>query len=203
VEKTIAIEPVTARNLPGVQDGLAGLLRDVVNGGGTVGFLPPLSADEAAAYWRGVGEALAGGGRRLLVARRNGQLVGTAQLDLAAQTNGRHRAEVMKVLVREDACRYGLGRRLMDAVEKVAREEGRRCWCSTPARMSPQRPSTPRWATSARGSSRTSPKAPTAPCTRRSCSTRGFDPRGGDLHASVGAASGNYALGVPGLPSTS
>lgn len=125
MEKTVAIEPVTTRDLPGVQDGLAGLLRDVVNGGGTVGFLPPLSADEAAAYWRGVGEALAGGSRRLLVARRNGQLVGTAQLDLAAQTNGRHRAEVMKVLVREDARRYGLGRRLMGAVEKVAREEGR------------------------------------------------------------------------------
>jgi len=31
----------------------------------------------------------------------------------------------MKVLVREDARRYGLGRRLMGAVEKVAREEGR------------------------------------------------------------------------------
>jgi acetyltransferase len=125
VEQNVAIEPVTARDLPEVRDDLAELLRDVVNGGGTVGFLPPLSADEAATYWREVGEALEGGGRRLLVARQGGRLVGTAQLDLAAQTNGRHRAEVMKVLVHEDARRHGLGRRLMDAIERIAGEEGR------------------------------------------------------------------------------
>jgi hypothetical protein len=78
VEQNVAIEPVTARDLPEVRDDLAELLRDVVNGGGTVGFLPPLSADEAATYWREVGEALEGG-RRLLVARQGGRLVGTAQ----------------------------------------------------------------------------------------------------------------------------
>jgi acetyltransferase len=72
VEQNVAIEPVTARDLPEVRDDLAELLRDIVNGGGTVGFLPPLSADEAATYWREVGEALEGGGRRLLVARQGG-----------------------------------------------------------------------------------------------------------------------------------
>ena len=125
VAEAISIEPVGARVLPEIRDDLVGLLRGVVNGGGTVGFLPPLSAEEAAAFWDGVREALEGGSRRLLVARWAGRVVGTVQLDLATQTNGRHRAEVMKLLVHEEARRRGLGRRLMGAVEGVARDEGR------------------------------------------------------------------------------
>ncbi|CAA9450649.1 MAG: hypothetical protein AVDCRST_MAG02-859 [uncultured Rubrobacteraceae bacterium] len=124
MSKTLAIEPVAARDLPEVRGDLAELFRETVNGGDTVGFLPPISSEEAAAYWDEVGEALKGG-RRMLVARRGGRVVGTVQLDLAQQTNGRHRAEVMKLLVDRGARRLGLGRRLMEAVEGVARDEGR------------------------------------------------------------------------------
>jgi len=74
--EAVSIEPVGARGLPEVRDDLAELFRETVNGGDTVGFLPPISAEEAAAYWREVGEALEGG-RRLLVARQAGQVVGT------------------------------------------------------------------------------------------------------------------------------
>jgi acetyltransferase len=125
VSEEVGIERITARGLAEVHDDPLELLREGVNGGATVGFLPPLSAREAAAYWHEVREALEGGNRRLLVARLEGRVVGTAQLDLAPQANGRHRAEVAKVLVRQDARRRGLGRRLMGAVETVAREEGR------------------------------------------------------------------------------
>lgn len=121
----VVIEPVTAGSLPSIRDYLAELLRETVNSGDTVGFLPPISAEEAAAYWNGVRRALEGGGRRLLIARRADRVVGTVQLDLAQQKNGRHRAEVMKLLVDRGARRLGLGRRLMEAGEGVARNEGR------------------------------------------------------------------------------
>lgn len=125
MEGNIEIEPVTARGLPEIHNALVELLRNGVNDGATVGFLPPLSTREATAYWQGVREALRGGNRRLLVARLAGRMVGTVQLDLATPSNGRHRAEVMKVLVHQDARRRGIGRRLMGAVEGVARDEGR------------------------------------------------------------------------------
>lgn len=125
MDETVVIERFSARSMPEVHDGLVDLLRESVNGGATVGFLPPLSTREAAAYWRGVREALQSGDRRLLVARRAGLVVGTAQLDLATQTNGRHRAEVAKVLVRRGMRRHGLGQRLVRAVEGAARDEGR------------------------------------------------------------------------------
>ena len=125
MKEVVSIEPADARSLTNIRGDLVDLFRETVNGGDTVGFLPPISTEEATAFWDGVREALEGGGRRLLVARRARRVLGTVQLDLATQTNGRHRAEVMKLLVHEEARRQGLGRRLMEAVEGVARDEGR------------------------------------------------------------------------------
>jgi len=105
---------------------LVALLQDAVDGGASVGFVPPLGADEAAAYWDSVAAALKGGGRRLWIARAvSGSIVGTAQLDLASQANGRHRAEVIKLMVLGSARRQGIGRRLMETAEAEARRLGR------------------------------------------------------------------------------
>jgi acetyltransferase len=104
---------------------LSALLQDAVNGGATVGFLPPLSLAEAAAYWREVVSAVSGAGRILLVAVQDGALVGTVQLDPAARPNGRHRAEVTKVLVHSAHRRQGVGRALMMAIEAEAGRAGR------------------------------------------------------------------------------
>jgi GNAT superfamily N-acetyltransferase len=102
------------------------LLQDVVDGGASVGFRPPLSTDEAAAYWDSVAAALTGGGRRLWIARAtDGGIVGTVQLDLAGQANGRHRAEAIKLMVPSSARRQGIGRLLMEAAEAEARRLGR------------------------------------------------------------------------------
>lgn len=125
MNQAVVVESVTARVLPEIRDDLAALFRETVNGGDSIGFLPPISTGEAAAFWDGVRGALEDGVRKLLVVRRAGRVVGTVQLDLAQQTNGRHRAEVMKLLVDRGARRLGLGRRLMEAVEGVARDEGR------------------------------------------------------------------------------
>lgn len=58
MNESIVIEPVTARSSPEIRDDLVVLLKETVNGGDTVGFLPPLSTDEAAAFWDEVREAL-------------------------------------------------------------------------------------------------------------------------------------------------
>ncbi|MBK3424247.1 GNAT family N-acetyltransferase, partial [Methylobacterium ajmalii] len=49
----------------------------------------------------------------------------SAQVGLAGPPNGRHRAEITKVLVHPRARRRGLGRALMNEAEAVARAEGR------------------------------------------------------------------------------
>ncbi|HEU4439324.1 MAG TPA: GNAT family N-acetyltransferase, partial [Methylomirabilota bacterium] len=100
-----AIDALDADGARREQPSLIALLRDVVDDGGSVGFLPPLSADEAREYWEGVAAAVKGGGRLLWVARADGHIVGTVQLDLEQRANGRHRAELIKLMVHTRARR--------------------------------------------------------------------------------------------------
>ncbi len=53
------------------------------------------------------------------------RVVGCVHLVLAMQPNGRHRAEVQKVLVLNSARRQGIATRLMYAIEDEARAVGR------------------------------------------------------------------------------
>jgi ribosomal protein S18 acetylase RimI-like enzyme len=101
------------------------LLQDTVDGGASVGFLPPLDEESARVYWRGVFRDLAEHTRILLVARVEGQVVGSVQLELATKANALHRAEVQKLFVLQSQRRQGLGRALMQSVEEVARACGR------------------------------------------------------------------------------
>src|SRR4051794_14088641 len=78
---------------------LADLLQNAVAGGASIGFLPPLSDREATDYWYEVVDALRTPYRILLVAQIDQATVGTVQLDLASRPNGRHRAEVAKLMV--------------------------------------------------------------------------------------------------------
>lgn len=122
----VVIKSLSAEEVAAEMPGLVEVLRDAVAGGASVGFLPPLGADEARAYWEGVIGALREGSRVLLVARRPGEaIVGTVQLDLAMRANGRHRAEVSKLMVHTTAQRRGLARTLMLALEDAARQLGR------------------------------------------------------------------------------
>jgi ribosomal protein S18 acetylase RimI-like enzyme len=107
-----------------IQDFTA-LLTDSIGAGASIGFHWPLAEGEAEGYWREVIAAMRGGNRHLLAAFAGEQLLGTVQLDLATKANARHRAEVQKLIVRQSARRRGLGRRLMLAVEELARRLGR------------------------------------------------------------------------------
>lgn len=106
---------------PAIQRQLTELLIRVVEDGASVGFLPPLSYDEASAYW----EDVLGPGVTLWVAVQDGQAIGTVQLQCAMKANGRHRAEVAKLMVDPDSRRGGIGRALMLHLEPKAKDEGR------------------------------------------------------------------------------
>src|SRR5262245_15374000 len=107
-------------------DALAELLHAVVYGGAGVSFVVPFSIAEARAFW--IEKVLPGvraGTRHVLVARRDGRIVGTVQIDCATPPNQTHRAEVLKMLVHPAARRRGIARALMLAVEPIAASHGR------------------------------------------------------------------------------
>jgi len=105
---------------------LAEILREAVHGGAGVSFFIPFSLDDARAFWTGnVVAAMREGTRRVLVARMDGEIAGTVQLNIATPPNQRHRADVAKMLVHPNARRRGIARALMLAVEDLALAEGR------------------------------------------------------------------------------
>lgn len=121
----MTIERLSSETAQRYVDDLVDLLRDAVDSGASVGFLPPVSRDEAADYWHGVLDDVHAGRRVLLGALQESRLVGSAQLELAMKANASHRAEVQRVLVHRAARRHGIGERLMRELETVAREHGR------------------------------------------------------------------------------
>ncbi len=94
-----SIERISPQEKPSVLPHLIHLLQDTVADGASVGFLPPLSAEEAQQYWSTVFEDVAQGNCVLLGAREAGRIVGSVQLALATKANARHRAEVQKLCV--------------------------------------------------------------------------------------------------------
>ncbi|MFL5800360.1 MAG: GNAT family N-acetyltransferase [Roseiflexaceae bacterium] len=122
---TCTIERLTAAQAADSIDALIELLRDSVEHGASVGFLPPLLPEEAQQYWAQVIADVERGARVLLVARQAGHIVGAVQLEPAAKRNAAHRAEVQKLLVHTRARRQGIGGALMRAIEAAAIELGR------------------------------------------------------------------------------
>lgn len=104
---------------------LVALLQDAVEGGSSVGFLPPVAFETAEAYWHEVLGEVAAGKRVLLVSREGEEVTGAVQLALATKQNGLHRAEVQKLLVHTSFRNRGIARALMRAVEDSARSLGR------------------------------------------------------------------------------
>jgi GNAT superfamily N-acetyltransferase len=104
---------------------LADVLVDCVEGGASVSFMLPLSAERAASFWRGLSDDVAQGGRVLLVAEDEEGIVGTVQLVFATPENQPHRADIAKMLVHRRGRRRGVGARLMQAAEQAAIAAGR------------------------------------------------------------------------------
>jgi GNAT superfamily N-acetyltransferase len=118
------IERLTADDLSAGVPGLAELLVDTVAAGASLGFLAGFDVPAAAAWWLERRPALASGGLAVWVARDAGEIVGTVSLTDEAKPNGRHRAEISKLMVHPDARGHGLGRDLLATAEKAAARAG-------------------------------------------------------------------------------
>lgn len=119
------IERLTSEQAHAYLPDLMRLLQDSVEGGASVGFLPPLSDDQARQYWSAILPDTSKGSRILLLALDEGKVMGTVQLDLAQKPNALHRAEVQKLMVHSAHRGKGIARELLDVVETVARDAHR------------------------------------------------------------------------------
>ncbi|MFY0758167.1 GNAT family N-acetyltransferase [Metabacillus dongyingensis] len=100
---------------------LSDLLIKTVEGGASIGFLPPMSHSQATEYWENVLEPNV----ILLIAKVNHEIVGSVQLHLCAKQNGRHRADIAKLITHPDYRRKGIARLLMQKAEERAKQEKR------------------------------------------------------------------------------
>jgi ribosomal protein S18 acetylase RimI-like enzyme len=104
-------------------DGLAGMLQACILAGASIGFIMPHTFEDSEAFWiRKVLPAVRDGTRLLLVARRNGAIAGSVQLDYDTPANQPHRAEIRKLLVHPDFRRQGIARAMMAGIEHHARK---------------------------------------------------------------------------------
>lgn len=99
---------------------LMNLLINNVDGGASIGWLPPMKESAAQTYWYSRFAEIGAGSRILLLAWEAEILVGSAQLALEQRQNGSHRAEVQKVMVHTAYRRRGIARQLMQALEDCA-----------------------------------------------------------------------------------
>ena len=123
----IALEQLDAAAFAAALPALAEVLHACVHAGASVSFVLPHSLADSRAFWQEkVWPGIAAGQRRLLVARADGRITGTVQLDDDSPPNQAHRVEIAKLLVHPDFRRRGIARALMIEVEKIAAEMGRR-----------------------------------------------------------------------------
>jgi acetyltransferase len=121
----LSVRVIASTEIENLLPELVDLLRESVDGGASLGFLPPLTHGEARRYWVSLGPELRGGSRLLFAATVSDRLAGSGQLALPSWPNGRHRAEVQKVMVSTALRGSGIGRRLMQAMHDTARRRGR------------------------------------------------------------------------------
>ncbi|WP_432825100.1 GNAT family N-acetyltransferase [Dactylosporangium sp. CA-092794] len=105
-------------------DALAAVLADVVAHGASVGFRNPFGPGEAAAWWRTREPAVRDGTLNVWIAEDSGGVAGTVSLAFEPKPNGRHRAEVLKLMVHSRARGLGLGRALLGTAERAAAGAG-------------------------------------------------------------------------------
>lgn len=105
---------------------LSRILVDSVAGGAAIGFMAPVSAQQATRFWlEDVRPAVEAGYRIVFGAWRDGELLGTVQLLLAMPPNQPHRCEIAKMIVHPHARRLGIGRALMHRALERASELGK------------------------------------------------------------------------------
>jgi GNAT superfamily N-acetyltransferase len=103
---------------------LSAVLIDCVEGGASVSFMLPLSAEKSLTFWRRVAADVRRGTRILLVAEDARGIAGTVQVALEMPENQPHRGDLAKMLVHRRLRNQGVGAALLRAAEHAAREAG-------------------------------------------------------------------------------
>jgi GNAT superfamily N-acetyltransferase len=104
---------------------LADVLTDCVEGGASVSFMLPMTADKSLNFWRRIAADVRNGTRILLVAEDALGIAGTVQIVLDLPENQPHRGDLAKMLVHRRARNRGVGAALLRAAEDAARDAGR------------------------------------------------------------------------------
>ena len=121
----VTVEIIALRSSRETISALAGLLKEVVDGGASVSFMAPLSLEDAAAFWTRSLAAADEGGRVVLGALDDGELVGTVTLHLDCPPNQPHRGEIAKMMTRVSRRGQGIASALMHEAERIGVERGR------------------------------------------------------------------------------
>ncbi|MER7177208.1 GNAT family N-acetyltransferase [Streptomyces mesophilus] len=122
--QTTTVERLSADALDTCADELGELLAATVAGGASLGFLAGFGREEAARWWRGLAAEVADGRLLVWVARSDGRIDGTVGCVPVLKDNGRHRGEVVKLMVGPHARGRGLAGRLLTTVEAYAAGAG-------------------------------------------------------------------------------
>jgi GNAT superfamily N-acetyltransferase len=119
----LVITPLS--DTPGIRAGLAALLVDVVDHGGAVHFMAPLSLGEAQAFWDGALASMARGERLIFGAFDRDLLVGTVTVILQSPPNARYRGEIAKMMTLSSHRRRGVARALLRLAERESLKHGK------------------------------------------------------------------------------
>lgn len=102
-------------------DELAELLYLCVHQGASISFILPFNKQDSKKYWlENLLPRLTHHKSLMLVAKLEGKIAGTVQLDLDTPANQPHRAEISKLLVSPHFQRRGIAKKLMLAIEQYA-----------------------------------------------------------------------------------
>lgn len=103
---------------------LADLLVDTVEGGSSLGFVEPFDQSAATAWWRDQRHSVADGSLTVWTVSGPEGITGTVSLVRERKPNGRHRAEIVKLMVHRTARGQGLGKALLATAEEEAARTG-------------------------------------------------------------------------------
>jgi ribosomal protein S18 acetylase RimI-like enzyme len=122
---SMSSEILPLSSTPTVIAGLARLLVETVEHGGSVSFMHPLALSDAEAFWAEALTAADAGKRIVLGAIDGGRVVATVTLVLDLPPNQPHRAEIAKMMTAVSHRGRGLARALLAAAERLALDHGR------------------------------------------------------------------------------
>ncbi|MBA2815080.1 GNAT family N-acetyltransferase [Candidatus Pantoea persica] len=105
---------------------LSDLLQACVADGASIGFTDAQDRAVIERIWQDRAALLSSGQNELLVAWQPDAVVGCVMIHAASMPNGRHRAEISKLLVHPRARRQGIARQLMQQAETRTQALGKR-----------------------------------------------------------------------------